>query len=121
MVDGQVYQVLTDLVRVQASSAAGVITRDMLAFFRKIQGIWPRPGADTSGRSTGYSWSRLALSIEQVGEVMVARIENDAFYSALIKQDAHSEARTYRRILFDPADQVTDDMAEAIATAMAGV
>lgn len=114
-----VYALVDRLAQDSANKAAAVITNDMLAFFREIQRQWPRPGNDTSGRSTGYSYSQLGLKIEQVGNTLVASITNAAFYAGYIRQDDYGGEGLVKRIVFDPADEVAAALVRTIGDQLA--
>lgn len=120
-VDPSIYKTLSAVVQEGANKAASQMAETLLEFFREVQFSWPRPGADTSGRSTGYSYSRLGLEIRQVGDTLVASLTNDADYARFIVQDAYGGQKVFRRILFGPADKMAEQLAELMGDALAEV
>lgn len=113
------YQVVSSLLQEGADNAAATMWRRMDEFFEEVRKEWPHPGHDTSGRSTGYSRSRLALRMQQIGDSIVVSIRNDADYAIFIRQNRYKPRHLFRRVIFFPADKVAVRLAREIRDVLA--
>lgn len=117
--DPKVYKVVTELLQEGANNAATVMWTRMEEFFERILADWPHPGHDTSGKSTGYSRSRMGLKMVQVGDTLQVSVVNDADYAIYITQDRYQPRHTFRRVIFHPADEVADELVDLLGDALA--
>lgn len=117
--DPSVFRVVNALIQKGANTAAHVFWERMERFFDEVQKEWPHPGHDTSGKSTGYSRSRLGLKMVQQGDTLMVSVSNDADYALYIVQNRFNPRHTFRRIIFHPADGVAEELVELIGDALA--